>query len=79
MRNCGVKFRLAAVFLTAFAALTLSACGADVQSVTNVDEEFCGTREITVLVDDYDMVDYVEGGADAMEEVFEENLPPEMT
>lgn len=79
MRNCGVKFRLAAVFLTAFAALTLSACGADVQSVTNVDEEFCGTREITVLVDDYDMVDYVEGGVDAMEEVFEENLPPEMT
>ncbi len=79
MRINSIKTKLLLSFMAFAAAFTLSACGAEVESIITVDGEFSGTRKITVTVDDYDMEDYVIGGADAMEEVFEDNLPSGMT
>lgn len=70
---------LLATFL-AIAALFLSACSAQVNSVISLDPELSGTRTITATLEKSDSDgDYISGGFEAVEATAKEHVPEGLT
>ena len=67
--------RLAAALLI---VMLLAGCGAEVTTRMTVDQNFAGSREITLTLGNGDL-DEISGGFAALENVIKENLPAELT